>query len=75
MTHFWGLAIQQYSTGPRTRTGEFLGNKTADAVTKSNCDNIKKQEPAEKLIIPQKKRWNIKQIKKSITKNGTLWNI
>ena len=29
------------------KAGEFLGNKIADAVTKSNNDNIEKQEPVE----------------------------
>ena len=32
--------------------GEFLQNKTADALTKSNDDNTVKQEPAEEIIIP-----------------------
>ena len=30
--------------------GEFLGNKTADAVTKSNADKIVKQEPVGEII-------------------------
>ena len=34
------------------KAGEFIGNKTADAVTKSNDDNIEKQEPVEEIIIP-----------------------
>ena len=34
------------------KTGEFIRNKTADAVTKSNDDNIEKQEPVEEIIIP-----------------------
>ena len=39
------------------KAGEFLGNKTEDAVTKSNDDNIEKQEPVEEIFIPlQKKR-------------------
>ena len=29
-------------------TGEFIGNKIADAVTKSNSDSIEKQEPLKK---------------------------
>ena len=33
------------------KAGEFLGNKIADAVTKSNDDNIVKQEPVEEIII------------------------
>ena len=51
------------------KAGEYIGNEIADAVTKSNDDNIKKEEPVEKIIIPpEKKRWNIKQIEKSIIK-------
>ena len=38
------------------KAGEFLGNKIADAVTKSNDDNIEKQEPDEEILIPQEKR-------------------
>ena len=40
------------------KAGEFLGNKIADAVTKSNDDKIvkNKQEPAEKIIIPPEKK-------------------
>ena len=36
------------------KASEFLGNKIADAVTKSNNDNDKteKQEPVEVIIIP-----------------------
>ena len=35
--------------------GEFIRNKIADAVTKSNDDNIEKQEPVEEIIIlPEK---------------------
>ena len=45
--------------------------KSANAVTKSNDDKIVKQEPPEEIIIPpEKKRWNIKQIEKSIIKMG-----
>ena len=36
--------------------GEFMGNKIADAVTKSNDDNIDEQEPVEETIIPPGKR-------------------
>ena len=58
------------------KAGEFIRNKIADAVTKSNdeiklwkTDKIVKQEPAEEIIIPpEKKRRNIKQIKTSIIK-------
>ena len=35
--------------------GEFIRNKTADAVTKSNDDNREKQELVEEIIIPSEK--------------------
>ena len=65
------------------KAGEFLENKTADAVTKSNDDNIEKLDEnprnVEEIIVPlEKKRWNIKQTEKSGEKmgkngkNGTL---
>ena len=38
------------------KIGEFIGNKIADAVTKSNDNKIVKQEPAEKIIISLEKR-------------------
>ena len=38
------------------KSGEFIGNKIADAVTKSNDEKLMKQEPVEKIIIPQEKR-------------------
>ena len=38
------------------KTGEFLGNKIADAVTMSNDDKIVKQEPVEEIIIPLEER-------------------
>ena len=38
------------------KAGKFLGNKIADAVTKSNYDNIEKQEPVEEILIPLEKR-------------------
>ena len=54
------------------KTGEFLGNKITDAVTKSNLrklDKIGKTKPVEEIIIPSEKREkNIKQIKTSIIK-------
>ena len=51
------------------KAGEFIGNKTADAIIKSGNDNIEKQEPLQEIIIPpEKKRRNIKQIEKSIMK-------
>ena len=38
------------------KAGEFIGNKIADAVTKSNDDNIDKQESDEEIIIPPEER-------------------
>ena len=38
------------------KADEFIGNKIADAVTKSNDDIITKQEPVEEQIIPPGKR-------------------
>ena len=38
------------------KAGEFIGNKIADIVTKSNDDNIEKQEPVVEIIIPLEKR-------------------
>ena len=38
------------------KAGEFIGNKIADAVTKSNDDNIGKQELVEEIITPLEKR-------------------
>ena len=37
------------------KAGEYLGNKIAYTVTKSNDDNIEKQEPVEEIIIPPEK--------------------
>ena len=34
----------------------FLGNKSANAVTKSNGNKIAKQDPVEKIIIPPEER-------------------
>ena len=48
---------------------EFMRNKIEDAKAKSNDDKTVKQEPVEKIIIPpEKRRWNMKQIEKSIIK-------
>ena len=41
------------------KTGELLGNKIADAGTKSNDDKIVKEERVEEIIIPPEKRENI----------------
>ena len=56
------------------RADELIGNKTADAVTKSNYDKIVKQKPVEQIVIlPEKKKkkywtnWD-----KYYYKNGTL---
>ena len=38
------------------KAGEYLGNKIADAVTKSSDDSIEKQEPVEEVIILPEKR-------------------
>ena len=38
------------------KTGEFIGSKIADAVYKSNEDNIEKQESVQEIIIPPEKR-------------------
>ena len=47
------------------KLGEFIGNKIADTVNKSNDDKIEKQGPVEEIIIPlEKKRWNIKKLRK-----------
>ena len=41
------------------KAGEFIGNKIADAVTKSNDDKIIKQEPVEEIITRPEKRDNV----------------
>ena len=41
------------------KVGEFIENKIAHAVTKSNDDNIEKQEPVEEIIAPPEKREGI----------------
>ena len=51
------------------KAGENLGDKVANLLNKSNEDNTEKQEGVEEMIIPpEKKRGNIKQTEKSITK-------
>ena len=37
------------------KAGEFIGNKIADTVTKSNDDETVKQEPVEEIVIPTEK--------------------
>ena len=44
------------------KTGEFLGNEIADAVTKSNNDKIVKQKPFEEIIILLEKREEIRNM-------------
>ena len=41
------------------KLGEYLVNKIADAITKSNDDNIEKHEPVEGIIISPEKREEI----------------
>ena len=41
------------------KAGEFMGNESADAVTKSNDDNFVKKELVEEVIIPPEKRGEI----------------
>ena len=41
------------------KAGEFIGNKISNAVTKSNYDDIEKQEPVEEIIIQPEKREEI----------------
>ena len=51
------------------KTGEFLENKIFDAVTNSYDDKTVKTKPVEEVIIlPEKKKRNIKRIKTSIIK-------
>ena len=38
---------------------KFIGNKIADTITKSNDDNIAKQEPVVEIITPPEKRKEI----------------
>ena len=38
------------------KAGELIGNKVANAVTKTNDDNNDKQEPVDEIIIPLEKR-------------------
>ena len=53
------------------KTGEFLGNKIADAVTNSYNHKVLKTKPQERRnnYSTRKKRRNIRQIKTSITKS------
>ena len=38
------------------KAGKFIRNKVADAVTKSNDNEIVKLEPVEEIIVPPEKR-------------------
>ena len=51
------------------KADEFMGNETADAVTKSNNDNIDKQEPVEEITIPPEKKDEI--LNEKYHKSGT----
>ena len=60
-------AVKTVSKKAVHKVGEFIGNKTAEAVTKSNDNKIVKQELVKEIIIPpEKERWDIKEIEKSI---------
>ena len=52
-------AVKTASKKAVNKAGEFLGNITADTVTKSNDDEIVKQEPVEEIMIPQEKKETI----------------
>ena len=52
-------AVKTASKKVVNKAGEFLGNITADTVTKSNDDEIVKQEPVEEIMIPQEKKETI----------------
>ena len=41
------------------KAGQFIENKIAEAVKKSNDDNIEKQEPVEEIIISPERREEI----------------
>ena len=41
------------------KTGEFIGNKIADAITKSKDNNIDIQKPVAEIFIPPEKRKKI----------------
>ena len=38
------------------KASQYLGNKIADAITKSNNDNIEKHDPVEEIFISPEKR-------------------
>ena len=49
-------AVETASKKVAHKAGELIGNKMADAVTKSNDDKIVKQELVEEIIIPSEKQ-------------------
>ena len=49
-------AVKTASKKVVQKTGDLIGNKITDAVTKSNDDKIVKQEPVEEIIIPTEER-------------------
>ena len=53
------------------KAGEFLRNKTADAVTKSKVDKIQKQEHVEEIIISLEKR---EEVLNKLRKLFRKWN-
>ena len=55
------------------KAGEYLGNKIADAATKSNDDNIEKKEPVKEIIIPPEKTEEIlNKLRKVLLKWNTV---
>ena len=49
-------AVKTASKKVVQKTGDLIGNKITDAVTKSNDNKIVKQEPVEEIIIPTEER-------------------
>ena len=49
-------ALKTTSKKEAHKTGQFLGNKITDAVTKSNSNNTVKQEPVEETIVSPDER-------------------
>ena len=55
------------------KAGEFIGNKTADAIIKSGNDKIEKKEPVQEIIIPPEKREEIlSKSRKVLWKKSTI---
>ena len=59
-------AVKTASKKVVLKEGEFLGNKIAEAVTKSNDDKIVKKEPVEEIMIPPEKRDEILNILRKV---------